>query len=273
MQEKIDMLESEFDQLKRNAIKLLEGSSVEVKDVVYELSTLSATEMNEHKVFLKEESEKLEESKHHMALFRCLNYYWTYLSPHLLKHLVGKLPPLKEMEGNMEVYMTNLREFRERTPLDLFCQIGKEHIEAPKGFQNVVAIFKDVVKFKQSKMTLQDLEDFRLEYGKCYKLREFALMLLYRVKENSFIVTFFAPASIVKLLQSSIPEEILNEYGVTKLIVSGNCVFMANGQTNIQPTQRQKTELPRTPCMVEGTVSHLSPVSPEECIVLNVLGK
>ena len=220
--------------MKKEAIKLLEANSVEVKEVVYELSTLPATEMTEHKVFLKNESDNLEKSEHHTALFRGLNLYWTYLSPQLLKHLVHQLPALKEIQEEMEAYMSRLQEFRTQTPLELFCQVDKERIDPPKELKAVVATFNEVKskKFKSKKITLQDIEDFRLEYGKHYQLRKLALMLLPEVQRNCFIVTFLVPVSVVELLHSNIPEELFVNFGVTKLEISGNCIFGDNDQPN-----------------------------------------
>ena len=210
--------------LKRKAINLLEASKSQVKDVVYELSTLPASEIAEHKVFLEEKAEKLEESKDHTALFRGLNLYWTYLSPHLLKHLVCQLPPLQKMKGDMEKYMNSLEEFRKRTPLELFCNIDKEHVELPQGFAKVIARFK-VLKAKSTKITLQDIEIFRQQYGKRYLLRDFALMLQDEVKVNSFVVTFIVVKLVIDMLQSNIPKELFQAFGVIQLDVSGHCVF------------------------------------------------
>ena len=211
-----------FDSLKKYAIKILEASHIEVKDVVYELSTLPASERAQHKVFLKENLEKLRKSVDNMALFSQLNLYWTYLSPHLLKNLVKKLPPLQEMKVDMDMYMKILKEFRAQTPLELFCQIEKEHVEPPKGFAKVVARFE---KVKSKIMTLQDIEDFRQKYVSNYQLRDFAFMLQEEVEEKSFIVTFFVAISVIELLQSEVPKELLAVYRVTQLDVSGTCTY------------------------------------------------
>ena len=258
--EHINALEKEFDRLKKEAIKLLDASSVEVKEVVYELSTLPATEMSEHKVFLEEKSDKLEESKNHTALFRGLNFYWTYLSPHLLKHLVHQLPALKEIQKEMESYMTRLQEFRTQTPLELFCRVDKERIKPPEGFRAVVATFKQVKskKFKSNTITLQDIEEFRLEYGKHYQLRDLALMLLPEVQRNCFIVTFLVPVSVVELLHSNIPKVLFASFGVTKLEVSGNCIFNDNDQPNISAMHS------REPLIETGTIQdpHFLEITP-----------
>ena len=229
VQENIDALERKFDELKRKAIKLLEESRTEVKNVVYELSTLPASEIGQHKVFLEEKSDKLEESKNHTALFRSLNLYWTYLSPDLLTHLVIKLPPLEEMKQDMQAYMGNLCKFRKETPLELFCETDQGHVDPPEGFANVVVRFKEVKSKKMTtdKLTLQDIEDFRQRYAGHYKLRDFAFMLRNEIQKGSFVVTFLVPESVTESLkvEGSIPHAIIDEFGVTHLNVDKVVVF------------------------------------------------
>ena len=216
----------------KRAISLLIKSKTDVKDIVYELSTLSATEKSEHKVFLKKNLKKLRKSEDHLVLFGYLNLYWTYLSPHLLKHLVNKVSPLREMKGDMEAYMESLRDFRMQTPLDLFCQVDTQHVEPPEGFTRVVTKFEKVESENKLSMTLQDIEEFRQKYGSHYQLRDFALML-NEVKHNCYIVIFFVPQSVVEQLQSNVPENVLEEYEVSQLEVSETCVFV---QQNLQPS-------------------------------------
>ena len=226
----IDVLECEFNSLKKRAINLLEASTLGVKDVVYELTTLRSSEIDQYKVFLKEKLKELRKSEDNLELFGELNLHWTYLSPHFLKHLVNNLLPLNEMKSDMEAYMNKLHNFRERTPLDLFCEVDKKCIEQPDGFQKVVVKFKDVKPTKE-KLTLQDIEDFRQQYGGSYQLRDFAIMLRDEVKKMSFIVTFFVPDSVIELLSTKVPRELLLKFGVTKLDVAGTCLY-SDGATH-----------------------------------------
>ena len=209
----------------KRAVNLLIEFKTDVKDVVYELSTMSATERSEHEVFYEKNLEKLRKSEDHLVLFGYLNFYWTYLSPHLLKHLVNKVSPLREMKGDMEAYMESLRDFRMQTPLDLFCQVDTQHVEPPEGFTRVVTKFEKLKSNDKLSMTLQDIEEFRQKYGSHYQLRDFALML-NEVKHNCYIVIFFVPQSVVEQLQSNVPKNVLKEYDVSQLEVSRTCVFI-----------------------------------------------
>ena len=229
----IHVLECKFNSLKKRAIELLEASKLGVKDVVYELTTLSSSEIDQYKVFLKE---KLRKSEDYLELFGDLNLHWTYLSPHILKHFVNNLSPLNEMKSDMKAYMNDLHIFRERTPLDLFCEVGNKCIEQPDGFQKVVVKFKEVKPTKE-KLTLQDIEDFRQQYGSSYQLRDFAIMLRDEVKKMSFVLTFFVPDSVIELLSTKIPRELLLKFGVTKLDVAGTCLYSegAGHAVHVQP--------------------------------------
>ena len=61
----IHVLECKFNSLKKRAIELLEASKLGVKDVVYELTTLSSSEIDQYKVFLKEKLKELRKSENY----------------------------------------------------------------------------------------------------------------------------------------------------------------------------------------------------------------
>ena len=186
VQASINVLEGEFDKLKKKAIELLETCRIEVKSVVYELSTLPANEIGQHKMFLKKNLDKLRKNEDHMALFGDLNLYWTYLSPDLLKHLIHKLPPLGEMKKDIKVYMLRL--------------------------------------------SLQDIEDFRQQYGNHYQLRDFAFLLRNEIQKDSFVVSFWVPESVIELLMldSNVPNDIFIEFGITQLHIGEVIIYDDN---------------------------------------------
>lgn len=227
MKEFSNNLDDRFDKLKKRAIDCLKRSTTEVEDVVYELSTLRPCENRDWKLFLEKNLEKFRKCKNHKELFGDLNLDLTYLSPHLLRHLVKKLPPLQEIKEEMEGYMDDLHKFRRKTPLELFLQIDKKHIKPPPGFTDITMKFEEL-KSKNGPLTLQHVEDLRLEYyiGH-HRLYDFALMLRDVVK-NCYIITFSVAGSVVELLQTNIPKEILRNFGITEVVVSGRCIFSEN---------------------------------------------
>ena len=218
--------------MNERAIDCLENSTTSVEKVVYELSTLSAREKRNWEVFLTKYVNKLRESKNHMALFGNLNIHLTYLSPHLLRHLVKKLPPLNGIKQEMEKYMDALQKFRTETPLEVFCQINVEHVEQPDGFTDVVMKLEEA-KCKNKPLTLQHVEDFRLKYANHYQLYDFALMLR-GITQNCYIITFSVAESVVELLQTNVPKEILRDFGITEVVISGRCIFSEQNDTSQQ---------------------------------------
>ena len=152
VKEFVQVLEAEFESLKKKAIELLEASKFSVKDTVYELKTLPVSERYEHKDFLMSNNRKLRESKDHEDLFSLLDSCWSYLSPTLLGHLVRKLPALNDIESDMQAYMGDLRVFKEKTPIKLFRKIYKENIEPPEGFDKIAFGFNHKINTKKPTM-------------------------------------------------------------------------------------------------------------------------
>ena len=227
IEKNIKELEEMFSKLKKKAIKLLEASSTEVNEVVYELSDLSPEEKSEHKVYLTENQQTLIDQRDHIALFMSLNLHWDYLSPQLFDHLVNKLDCLKEMKEEMIKYNENLKTFRVTTPLKLFCEIQKKHFEPTDGFRTIVNKYKSELSID---MTLQDVEDFRQKYADHYQLYEFALQL-YSIEPGSFIVSFLVPESVVDILKENVPENMLKRFGIARLEVAGCCVYSDSTKT------------------------------------------
>ena len=132
----------------------------------------------------------------------------------------------------MEVYKADLRRFRERTSLLLFCQTQKKrYVEPPSRFQEVVG------KFKWPRdVTLEVVEQFRQEYAFHYNLRECAMMLV-EVRPGSFVVAWFVPESIVEKLKIKIPEKILEKFATAELTIGGDCIYSSeDAEVNIFTT-------------------------------------
>ena len=219
LEDKIDELEGRFDEMRTNTLKSLEMKRVNVRDVVYQLTTLKARDKAEHKVFLDNKNlELLRQREDLQVLFSDFNMYWNYISPSLLEHIAKRFF-LKSITMEMQSYKKVLQEFRFQTPLKLFCKIVDTYIEPTREFCNIVVNFKVSVV-----TTLQDVEDFRRRYASHYNLHEFTIRL-NSVHEGSFIVSFLVPESIIGVLKVNIPEDMLRAFGVTRLDIAGSCVY------------------------------------------------
>ena len=219
VQGEIDRFDRRFNDLKNRIRACLEKNRVAVQLVADVLTSLPADDVDEHKQFLETHVSALFKAVNHSELFGTMNFHWNYLNYPLLDHLIRKFE-LEEVKSEMEGYKVDLQQFREKTPLTLFCKTQKKRrIKPSQEFQEVVAEFdwpEDV--------TLEVVEQFRQEYACHYSLRECAMMLAV-VRPGSFIITWFIPESIVEKLKAKIPRGIIKKYTVTKLEVAGVCVY------------------------------------------------
>ena len=232
LEAKIDELEGKFDELRTNTLHALQGKRVIVSDVVYQLTTLKAREISEHKVFLKENLKMLKKHDDLVELFEDLNFYWNYLSPGLLEHLAKKFC-LSSITMEIKSYKGALNNFRAKMSLKLFCLIEVKYIAPTEEFCNLVVNFK--VHLSRD-TTLQDVEDFRRRYASHYSLYDFTLRL-NSILPGSFIVSFLVPQSIVEILRVNIPEEMLKAFCVTQLEIAGSCVY-SDSESDVCPRPR-----------------------------------
>ena len=245
VRQKIRQFESKFNAMKAATIQCLERFRISVMCVVYTLTALQADDIGEHKMFLEQYRDTLNQSQNHWDLFGSLNlHYWNYLAYHLLDHLIVELSqtyqyftdvegktmeqPLAVIKGKMESYKTDLKHFRIRTPLQLFCEAQKEKIDdPPPTFRKIVA------KYNWSEhATLEDVERFRQRYVRHYNLRDCAMML-NSIICGSFTVTWFIPSSLNELLKKERPIKLLKEFEVLRMEVAGSCVYEAPIQRHV----------------------------------------
>ena len=213
MQAKIRKLEKRFNELKKAARVCLEKRNISINQVVDALVSMPADDIVEHKQFLKENLRELYNSANQSELFGKLDY----LSYQLLDFIICEfgLDIVKEMEA----YKLDLQRFREKTPLDLFCQSQKRRRrKSSEEFQEVVAEFD-----WPHQVTLEVVEQFRQEYAYHYNLRECAMMLA-AIRPGSYIVTWFIPESIVEKLRKNVPNHIFSKYSVISLVIAGKKV-------------------------------------------------
>ena len=219
VKEKIDTLDKGFDRLKDSTRECLEKRKILVKKVADALTSLLPDDDEHHKIFVESRVEKLYASTSNDVLFGHMNGHWNYLDPTLLDHLVTKLD-LGEVKGEMEVYKSDLQQFRATTPLTLFCRTQRRRrIKPPGEFREMIAEFD----WPQN-VTLEVVEQFRQEYASHYNLHECAMMI-YSIRCGSFIVTWLIPESLVELLRAKVPKHILEKYLVITLTIAGIIVY------------------------------------------------
>lgn len=191
------------------------------------LTSLPADDVDDHKQFLESHLRNLYSAEDLSELFGALSFNWNYLSYQLLDYLIREFD--LEVKADMEAYKKDLQQFRESTPLTLFCRTQKKrHVEPPSKFQEFVAKFN-----WPDNVTLEVVEQFRQEYAWSYSLRECAL-LLAEVRGGSYIISWFIPEAIVEQLKTNIPRGLLKKYSVTKLEIGQTCVYRStDGQVSV----------------------------------------
>ena len=172
VQNKIRRLQKRFNDLKESTRECLERLRVPVKRVADALTSLPADDVGEHKLFLESHLGALYYASDHSELFGTMNFHWNYLNPQLLDHLIREFD-LEGVKGEMKTYKEDLQQFKEKTPLKLFCQSHKKkRIRPPPDFYRVVVEFD-----WPGDVTLEDVEEFRQEYADHYSLHRCAMML------------------------------------------------------------------------------------------------
>ena len=166
-------LQHRFDILKYGIRECLEKHQIPVSKVADVLTTLTPDDDEHHKMFLESHIRELYAAVNHSELFGTMNFHWNYLDPSLLEHLVRNLH-LEEFKTEMEVYKSDLRQFRMKTPLTLFCRTQKrKRIKPSSDFQEMVAEFD-----WPDDVTLEVVEQFRQEYASHYNLHLCAMMIV-----------------------------------------------------------------------------------------------
>ena len=172
IQERIKQFEKRFNALKEASIESLERQRVSVRRVARALTSLPSDDMEEHKLFLKENKTELYQASDHSELFGTLDFHWNYQNYQLLDHLIREFN-LEGVKGEMKTYKEDLQLFRKKTPLELFCHSQKKrYIKPPPDFSEMVAEFD-----WPDDVTLEVVEEFRQEYTSHYSLQECAMML------------------------------------------------------------------------------------------------
>ena len=215
----IEVLKKKFNRLKKATRECLEKHKILVQDVAEALTSLSPDDDECHRMFLESRIKVIATAGNNSELFLTMNFHWNYLDPSLLNHLVTELE-LVEVKPDMTTYKSELKQFRMKTPLSLFCRTQKrKKIELSAKFRKLVAEFD-----WPNDVTLEVVEQFRQEYASHYKLHECAMMVA-DVRPGSFIITWFIPESVAEKLKGKVPIQILRKYSVTTLTVAGVSVY------------------------------------------------
>ena len=197
----------------------------------------SVLAVGEHKRFLEEKNESLNESKNHWILFGKLNLYWNPFSyslfQGLLENLSIKNEQFTEINGEMTEYDKDMEKFRGNTKLVPFCKVAPDLLgmsvadEPPLGFRKMV-----VEHNWPETVTLKDVEEFRKQFSRTFGLPECAIMV-HRIRRGSFTITWFAvvPNTVVLMLKKT--KGVINvfrDFKVTLVKIDDEIVYQPSSQ-------------------------------------------
>ena len=168
----IDILTEHFNSLKNTIRECLERQKVCVARVVDVLTSLSPDEDERYRIFVLSNVSSLYKAASISEVFGVMNCHWNYLDPSLLQLLVKKFN-LVEIKDEVEAYNSDLKQFKMRMPLNLFCQAQKKRRRwQPENFQGMVAEFD-----WPENVTLEDVEQFQQNYASEYSLYDCAMII------------------------------------------------------------------------------------------------
>ena len=220
VQAKIQEFEHRFKALKTSTWECLESHSVDVKEVMTCVADLLADDLPEHKVFTDSALHILFQAEDHIELFGSMNFYWNYVSYHLLEFLANKFS-LGEVNAKIEEYKNDLQLFMQETPANLFSETQKKELEPPPGFRKLV-----VQHEWPESVTMVVVEEFRQQFARQYNLHECALMFVTIQKGSSFTVVWFIPECIAQRLEVKVGEEFISNCNITRLETGGVSVSL-----------------------------------------------
>ncbi|CAI8049101.1 hypothetical protein GBAR_LOCUS27042 [Geodia barretti] len=173
VEEMILMLNKRFHRLKNTVRDGLVEHKVHVKRVVDALTSFPAEDDDYRMVFLQNHIGDLFKVADNFDLFTTMNFHWKYFDPSLLETITKEFEEVVEVKAQMEAYKSDLRQFRMKTPLTLFCHTQKrKRINISLEFQQMVAEFE-----WPETVTLEDVEQFRQQYAYEYNLQQCTLMV------------------------------------------------------------------------------------------------
>ena len=198
-----------------------------MKEIAGDLCALKAHTMLNHKVFLKENKHHLFKASGIFELFGELDLYWNYQSYDLLEHLI-EVFSIVEVKGEMEEYKSDMEQFRDETPIKVFCKAQgiKCMMKPPDGFEKMVTKFS-----WQDNVTLSKVEDFRQMFMCNYNLLNCAL-LLNQINIGSFSVVWFIARTVVNRLSKEVDEKLLAQFAVSSLEIGKRLLYL-----NLKPDE------------------------------------
>ena len=209
--------------LKKGALEKLKKDGVSVEDLCDKVTSLNCLRNDTSiKLFVEEEIECLSKSSSVVVVFYHLNTYWSYLSYHLLEHVICQYS-LEDLRQRMEEFKAEVDLFKEETPLGIFAEAEiKLDSKIPDGFRKLDS------KHEFSKdSSLKEVEKARVELNNEYRFEDCALRL-HDVLPGCIKIVWLIPTSVsqhVLQVTSTLERGKFRTIMLVKLEFQGECIY------------------------------------------------
>ena len=165
----VESFEGRFEDLVSETYQTVK-ETVDVETLLNGIILLPMSLRSQHLEYLTGDESLLESTKHYQ-IFTALNVYWSFSNYGLLAHIVWKFGS-EATKQKMQVYESDLKQFRKKTPLKVFAEVCPTvHKATPPEFKTVVS------KHEWSGCNMEDVEVFRMKFARNYSLPDCAMML------------------------------------------------------------------------------------------------
>ena len=207
VEKRIDLLKKFFEWIQEKALEQLEQNGVTVKNLHEVVCSLN-----------EQQNDELLRCSNLRDSFDFLSRYWSYLSYHLLEGIIVQCS-LKDVQEQMEEFKTELKSFKEETPLEVFANADNMLNQAiPETFEKLSSIHE----FTRDSF-LKDIDRVHADLKYQYRFEDCAL-ILYDVLPGSIMIVWLIPKS-AKHLTSAVQEGTFRTIKLVELLFHGNCIY------------------------------------------------
>ena len=229
--ERMQKIESEYTKLAYKVMTSMEDKKVDMKMVKFWLTQIPVSLKYTQKHFLEGTPVQLiSRAESLLEVFGHLAPYWNFLDYGLLEYMVTEFGN-DEVRQSMRRYIHKLTMFRKSVTVSEFRKLWPNEMDPPPDFSRLVINLNRT----QSHMTLQDVEELRLNVAKNYSLTNFALMY-GALQGGSVVLTWFIPSSVAPQLVQDVRNGgsgFLKEHNITEVSIDGHTVAITDSNGRI----------------------------------------
>ena len=228
--EQMRKIESEYTKLAYKVMISME-EKVDLKKVKFWLTQIPVSLKYTQKHFLGGTTVQLiSRAESLLEVFGHLAPHWNFLDYGLLEHVVTELGN-GEVRQSMRRYIHKLTMFRKSVTVSEFRKLWPHEMDPPPESSKLVIKLNRT----QSQLTLQDIEELRLDVAKSYSLVTLALRY-GAYKGGSVVLTWFIPSPIAPQLVQDVKNGgsgFLKEHSITEVSIDGHTVAIVDSDWRV----------------------------------------